>query len=59
MNVAFGIVKGQIFVEGGPRFGYVGISVQIDLLVFDGAPKPFNKEIAAPRALAVHGIGDP
>jgi len=47
------IVEGQIFAEGGPGFWNIAISMQIDFLVFDRAPQPFNKDIVPPGALAV------
>src|SRR5680860_1170214 len=55
---SLGVVEGQIFTEGGPGFWNIDISVQIDFLVFDRSPQPFNKDIVPPRSLAVHTDGD-
>src|ERR1700687_4446399 len=36
--------------------GFVGS--QIDLLVFDAAPQPFNEDVVPPGPFAVHADGD-
>src|SRR5438034_206221 len=38
--------------------GYVVVSPQIHLLVFDAAPEPLDKDIIPPSPFAVHADGD-
>jgi len=54
----FGIVEGQIFAEGGAGFWNIAIGMQIDFLVFDRSPQPFNKDIVPPGSFAIHADGD-
>ena len=51
---SFFIVEGQIFADTRPRLRHVFVGMQIDFLIFDGAPKPLDKDIVAPGSLAVH-----
>ncbi len=55
---SLGVIKDQIFAEGGSGLWNIAIGMQIDLLVFDRAPQPFNKDIVPPRSLAIHADGD-
>ncbi len=43
-------ISGQAL--SGDRYPVVG--AQIDLLVFDRSPEPFDEDVVPPRALAVH-----
>ena len=38
---------------------HIFISMQIDFLIFDGAPKSLDENIVAPGSLAVHADVDP
>lgn len=51
---AAGDVEGQISADPGACLGHAGICPQVDLFVFDGAPQALDKDIVAPRALAIH-----
>src|SRR6266702_708690 len=53
-----GIVETEITADGGAGVADRLVSSEIDLLVFDRAPQPFDKEVVAPGALAVHADGD-
>ena len=35
-------------------FAQIGVGVQINLLVFDGAPQPLNEDIVEAAAFAIH-----
>lgn len=44
--------------ERSAGFRYTVIGAQIDLLIFDGAPEPFDDDIVPPSRLAIHVDGD-
>ena len=48
----------NIASEGGAGFGDIVISTQIDLLIFDCAPKPLDEDIIPPSTLVIHADGD-
>ena len=43
-----------IAANRGPGFAYVGVGVDVDLLVFNRPPEPFYHDFVPPSALAVH-----
>ena len=48
------IVEGQITADQDASVADTVIGSEIDLLVFDRAPQPLDKDIVAPGASAVH-----
>src|SRR5665213_1678313 len=48
------VVEVQIPAERCAGLGDAVIGLQIDFLVFDRAPEPFDEDVVAPGALAVH-----
>ncbi len=50
---AFGVVEGDISADLTPGFRNVFISLQIDLLIFDGAPEPLDEDIVTPGTLSI------
>src|ERR1019366_4918968 len=52
------VVEVQIPAERGASLADIVVGPQIDLLVFDRAPKPLDKHIVAPGAAAIHANGD-
>ena len=52
------MVKVEISTNRASRLtdGFVGS--QMDLLVFDAAPQPFNEDVVPPGLFAVHADGD-
>ena len=52
------IVDGQIAVQTDPLLRDTAIGTQIDFLVLDRLPQPFDHDIVAPRTLAVHANRD-
>ncbi len=53
-----GIVEIEITADGGAGVADRLVNSKIDLLVFDRAPQPFDKDVVAPGALAVHADSD-
>src|SRR6202167_2982821 len=53
-----GIVEGQITTDRRTGLADAVVSSQINLLVFDAAPQPFDEDVVAPGALAVHADRD-
>src|SRR6516165_3169116 len=53
-----GIVEVEVPANRTPRLADCFVGSQIDLLVFDAAPQPFDEDVVAPGALAVHADGD-
>ena len=50
-----GIIEAvDVATKRGAGLGNVSIGARIDLLIFDRPPKPLDKDIVPPRALAVH-----
>ena len=52
------IVEAQMPADRGPGFGDAVVVAQADLLVFHRPPEPFDEDVVAPGALAVHADGD-
>src|SRR5450432_4259126 len=51
---AAAIVEIEIPPERGSRFRHAVVGPQIDLLIFDRAPKPLDEDVVPPCAFAVH-----
>jgi hypothetical protein len=47
------VEEGEVAGEATPDVGDGLVSVQVDLLVLDGAPEPFDEDVVPPAALAV------
>ena len=52
------IVEIQIPTDLSPRHADCGISVQINLLVFNRSPQPLDDDVVAPGASTVHADRD-
>ena len=52
------IGEGQIAVQPAPGLRDTAIGPEVDFLVLDRPPEPFDHDIVAPRALAVHANRD-
>ena len=52
------VVERQITTKTATRLRDASVGPEIDFLVFDRPPEPFDKDIVAPRALAVHANRD-
>ena len=52
------VVECHIAVQPATRLRDASVGTQVDFLVFDRPPEPFDKDIVAPRALAVHANRD-
>jgi len=48
------VVELEVVAESFPGLGAVLICFEVDLLIFDTAPKPFDEYVIHPRAPAVH-----
>ena len=48
------VIVCQIAAKTATRLRDTSIGAQVDFLVFDRPPQPFDKNIIAPRALAIH-----
>ena len=48
------IVEIEVFSKRGASLVYGCVGLEIHLLVFDGAPQPFDEHVVPPTALAVH-----
>ena len=48
------VVERQIATKTATRLRDASVGAQVDFLVFDRPPEPFDKDVVAPRALAVH-----
>jgi len=54
-----GIVEAvDVSAERSPRLGNAGIGPQVNLLVFDAPPEPFDEHIVPPRPFAIHADRD-
>lgn len=53
-----GIVKREILCQTGLCFADVVVGLQIDRFVLGGAPRPLDKDVITPEALAVHADSD-
>jgi hypothetical protein len=54
----FFVVEAQPGTDPGPRPGGAGISVEVDLLVFQTAPQPLDENIVHAAAPAIHADHD-
>jgi len=52
------VVKVEIPTNRASRLADGFVDSQIDLLVFDAAPKPFDEHIVPPGPFAIHADGD-
>ena len=52
------IIKFEVSSDRSPGFEHRVVGSEIYLFVFDRPPKPFDKDIVTPGALAVHADGD-
>ena len=52
------IIEGEVFSKRGSRFWYGCVGLEIHLLVFDGAPQPFDEHVVPPTPLAIHADVD-
>jgi hypothetical protein len=55
---AAAIVEVKISANRGPRFRYRVVGADVDLLMFDGPPEPFDENVVTPRTLAIHADRD-
>ena len=58
LMLPFFVVEAPPSTDPGLRLGDAGISVEVDLLVFQAAPQPLDEDIVHAPALAVHAEGD-
>jgi hypothetical protein len=49
---AAAIVESNPGGDSGTRLAAIGIALEIDLLVFQGAPQPFDEDVVDPAAAA-------
>jgi len=52
------VVKGEVSGDRRARLADAVVGFQIDLLVFDAAPRPLDEHVVAPGTFAVHADGD-
>ena len=52
---ALQVIKGDVSPNGLSRLWHTGVGLEVDLLIFDSAPEPFDKNIVAPGSFAIHG----
>ena len=52
------IVEAEPIADAGLGLGDCRISVEVDFLVFEAAPQPFDKDVVHAAALAVHADHD-
>lgn len=55
---ASAIVRGQISANADAGLGHGLVGVEVDSLVFDRTPEPFDEHVVPPRTLAIHRDGD-
>ena len=48
------VVERQIATKTATRLRDASVGPEVNFLVFDRPPEPFDKDIVAPRALAIH-----
>ena len=48
------VVECHIAVQPATRIRDATVSAQVDFLVCDRPPEPFDKDVVVPRALAIH-----
>src|SRR5262249_21233186 len=57
--LALPVVEVEPRADAGSGLGYRRIGMEVDLLVFEAAQKPLDKDVAHAAALAVHADRDP
>src|SRR6516165_5029876 len=63
--VAQGLVRPAVIIEAKPltdadaRLEAVGIGLQMDLLMLQAAPQPFDEDVVQPAPAAIHADPDP
>jgi hypothetical protein len=53
------VIEAEPGTDAGLGLGDAGIGVEIDLLVFEAAPQPFDEDVVHVAALAIHADRDP
>src|ERR1019366_10652768 len=53
-----GVVELQVSADGRSGLADRGVSVEVNLLVFDGLPDALDEDVVAPAAFAVHADAD-
>jgi hypothetical protein len=53
------VVEAQPSSDPNLRLGDAGVSVQVDLLVFQAAPQSLDKDVVHAAAFAIHADRDP
>src|SRR5262245_33074649 len=48
------VVEVEVAVDSGPRLDKVRVSSQVDLLVLQRTPEPFDEDVVDTAALAIH-----
>ena len=52
------VVEGQVAADRAASFADRVVGSEVDLLLFDRAPEPFDEDAIPPSALSVHADGD-
>lgn len=52
------VIEAEIFSNGSPGLRDGLVRFEIHLLIFAGAPQPFNEDIVSPATLAIHADAD-
>ena len=52
------VIECQIAAKTATSLRDTSIGTEVDFLIFDRSPEPFDENIVAPRALAVHANRD-
>jgi hypothetical protein len=55
---ASAVAEAEMAADPGADLRHAGIGVQMDLLVFDGAPEALDEDVVSPGPLAVHADPD-
>src|SRR5512132_2611270 len=58
-DAGFGDYKSEPSRDSGTRRAAVGVALEIDVLVLQRAPQPFDEDVVDPAAAAVHRNPDP
>ena len=48
------VVEIEILVQCPPSYGHRVVTVEINLFAFHGFPEPFDEDVVAPTAFAIH-----
>ncbi len=49
------VIKGDVLPKGLSGLWHTGVGLEVNLLIFDSAPEPLDKNIVTPCSLAIHG----